>query len=242
MKFTMMIAALSLLSLSAAYAADAPAAAPTTQPVGLDTLAKRAGYAVGLNIGGNLKQTDFELDPETLVQGIHDALTGAQHRLTEAEVRQVMREVQQRAANRQVESDPKLQELAKKNKTEGDEFLAKNKAAEGVKTTASGLQYRVVKEGEGKAPTAGDIVTVHYTGKLISGDVYDSSKDRGPATFPVAGVIPGWTEALQLMKEGGQLQLFIPSNLAYGPAGTPGGPIPPNAVLLFDVELISVKK
>jgi FKBP-type peptidyl-prolyl cis-trans isomerase FklB len=132
-------------------------------------------------------------------------------------------------------------EMGEKNKKEGEEFLAKNKKKEDVKTTPSGLQYKVIKEGDGAMPKPDDTVTVNYEGKLINGTVFDSSYKRGqPATFPVKGVIPGWTEALQLMKVGSKYELFIPSNLAYGERGA-GGDIGANATLLFTVELLSIK-
>jgi FKBP-type peptidyl-prolyl cis-trans isomerase len=128
------------------------------------------------------------------------------------------------------------------NKKEGEAFLAKNKAKKGVKTLPSGLQYKVITEGKGKMPKASDTVTVQYKGTLIDGTEFDSSYKRGqPATFPVSGVIKGWTEALQLMKEGSKWELVIPSDLAYGDKGTQGGPIGSNAVLIFEVELVSIK-
>ena len=124
----------------------------------------------------------------------------------------------------------------------GEKFLAENKSKEGVKTTASGLQYKITKEGTGKSPAATDRVLVHYEGKLLDGTVFDSSIKRGePIAFPLNRVIPGWTEGLQLLKEGGKAILYIPSKLAYGPGGTPGGPIGPNETLIFEVELIKVQ-
>ena len=126
--------------------------------------------------------------------------------------------------------------------SKGEKFLAENKSKDGVKTTASGLQYKITKEGTGRAPTASDQVTVHYEGKLLNGTVFDSSIKRGePATFPLNGVIRGWTEGLQLLKEGGKATFYIPSNLGYGSSGTPDGSIKPNETLIFDVELIQVK-
>jgi FKBP-type peptidyl-prolyl cis-trans isomerase FklB len=136
----------------------------------------------------------------------------------------------------------KQAEVAKKNKAEGEAFLAENKKKEGVKTTASGLQYKVIKPGKGKKPKSSDTVTVNYRGTLIDGTEFDSSYKRGqPATFQVSGVIPGWTEGLQLMEEGAKWQLFIPSNLAYGERGA-GGVIGPNATLIFEVELLSIQE
>jgi FKBP-type peptidyl-prolyl cis-trans isomerase FklB len=135
-----------------------------------------------------------------------------------------------------------LKEKAEKNLVESEKFLAENKAKEGVKTTASGLQYKVLKEGEGPSPKVGDTVTVNYRGTLIDGTQFDSSYDRGePATFPLTGVIPGWTEALQLMKKGSKWMLYIPPNLAYGERGA-GNRIPPNSTLIFEVELISFQE
>src|ERR1700730_17703129 len=134
----------------------------------------------------------------------------------------------------------KQTEMGQKNAATGDKFLADNKAKEGVKTTASGLQYKVLKEGTGATPKSSDTVTVNYRGTLLDGTEFDSSYKRGqPATFPVAGVIKGWTEALQIMKAGSKYQLFIPASLAYGEQGRPG--IPPNSVLIFEVELMDVK-
>ena len=139
------------------------------------------------------------------------------------------------------ETAPDNDTQVKDNKTVGREFLEKNKDVEGVKVTESGLQYQVVKEGDGLQPGPNDVVTVHYTGKLIDGTVFDSSVERGePATFAVGQVIPGWVEGLQLMREGAAYRLFIPSNLAYGPHGT--GPIQPNSTLIFDVQLLKVEK
>jgi FKBP-type peptidyl-prolyl cis-trans isomerase FklB len=142
----------------------------------------------------------------------------------------------------QKEMMAKQQEVATKNKKEGEAFLVENKKKQGVKTLPSGLQYKVIKEGTGKKPKLGDTVTAHYWGTLIDGTEFDSSYKRGqPANFPVSGVIPGWTEALQLMGEGAKWQLFIPSNLAYGERGAGAG-IGPNATLIFEIELISVQE
>lgn len=136
----------------------------------------------------------------------------------------------------------KMKIQGEKNMKEGEAFLAANAKKEGVKTLPSGLQYKVITEGKGKSPSATDTVSVQYTGKLIDGTVFDSSYKRGqPATFAVNGVIKGWTEALQLMKEGSKWELYVPANLAYGETGTIGGPIGPNAMLVFEVELLSIK-
>jgi FKBP-type peptidyl-prolyl cis-trans isomerase FklB len=151
-------------------------------------------------------------------------------------------EVRETVAVFQKEMAARLEELGKKNKKEGETFLTENKKKEGVKTLPSGLQYKVIKAGTGKKPKLADTVTTHYRGTLIDGTEFDSSYKRGqPATFQVSGVIPGWTEALQLMEEGAKWQLFIPSNLAYGERGM-AGTIGPNATLLFEIELISVQE
>ncbi|MCJ7833279.1 MAG: FKBP-type peptidyl-prolyl cis-trans isomerase, partial [Deltaproteobacteria bacterium] len=170
-------------------------------------------------------------------KGFKDALSGAKPLLSEEEMRTVMTAFQKEISEKQAE---KTKVLGEKNKKEGETFLAENKKKEGVKILTSGLQYKVVKEGTGKKPKATDKVTTHYQGTLIDGTEFDSSYKRGePAAFPVNGVIPGWTEALQLMKVGSKWQLFVPSKLAYGERGA-GPKIGPNAVLIFTVELLSI--
>lgn len=198
----------------------------------LDTDMKKASYAIGQQIGSNLKNQNIEFDSEVLAMSIKEASAGKESKLKPEEMQQALMKLQEGLLKKQ-------QDEAEKNKTAGAEFLAKNKTAEGVKTTASGLQYIVEKEGTGKTPTLKDTVKAHYKGTLISGQQFDSSYDRGqPAEFPVEGVIKGWTEALQLMKVGGKMKLFIPPDLGYGPAARPG--IPANSVLVFEVELLDV--
>jgi FKBP-type peptidyl-prolyl cis-trans isomerase FklB len=166
-------------------------------------------------------------------------MSGGKPLLTEQEIKDVITALQK---DLQAKQQEKMRVLAEKNKKEGESFLAENKKKDGVITLASGLQYKIIKNGGGKMPKATDSVTVNYRGTLIDGTEFDSSIKRGqPATFQVSGVIPGWTEALQLMREGSKWQLFIPSNLAYGERGA-GGSIGPNAVLIFEVELISINK
>ena len=180
----------------------------------------------------------MDVDVTAFSAGVEDALSDAEPRLAQDDVIAVLESFQQeQIAEREAENSA----LADKNKAEGDAFLAENGKKEGVVTLESGLQYKIIEEGEGPSPGAEDTVEVHYTGTLIDGTEFDSSHRRGvPATFGVNQVIPGWTEALQLMKEGAKWQLVIPPGLAYGPGGT-GGPIGPNQTLIFEVELLKAK-
>ena len=196
---------------------------------------EKMSYIIGMDIGNNLKKQSIDIDPNILAKGIKDALTGGKPLLTEQEIHETL-------AAFQKEMVVKQEEVAKKNKKEGETFLAENKKKEGVKTLPSGLQYKVIKAGIGKKPKLTDTVTTHYRGTLIDGTEFDSSYKRGqPATFQVSGVISGWTEALQLMEEGARWQLFIPPNLAYGERGA-GGVIGPGATLIFEIELISIQE
>lgn len=205
----------------------------------LKTRKDKASYAIGLSMGGSLQKNGIDVSTDALFRGIKDALSGSKPLLTEQEIKDTMTALQQDVQAKQHEQ---MKALADKNKKEGESFLAANKKKDGVITLASGLQYKIIKSGSGKTPKATDSVTVNYRGTLIDGTEFDSSIKRGqPATFNVNGVIPGWTEALQLMREGAKWQLFIPSNLAYGERGA-GGTIGPNAALIFEVELISVNK
>lgn len=201
--------------------------------VKLDTDIKKASYAIGQQIGGNLKQQNIDFDSDALAMALKDASAG-KNEMSKEDMQAAMMKLQELAMKKQTEA-------ADENAKAGKDFLDKNKSAAGVKSTASGLQYIVEKEGTGATPKKDDVVKVHYKGTLTNGEQFDSSYDRGqPAEFPVGGVIPGWTEALQLMKVGGKAKLFIPPDLAYGPSGRPG--IPPNSVLVFDVELMDVVK
>lgn len=204
----------------------------------LQTTKEKRGYSIGVDIGSKLKAQSIEIDSDSLAQGIKDAISGGKLLLTEQEMKETLAALQKELMEKQAE---RTKVIAEKNKKEGEAFLAANKTKEGVKTLPSGLQYKVIKEGTGKTPKAEDTVVTNYRGTLIDGTEFDSSYKRGqPATFPVKGVIPGWTEALQLMKEGSKWELFIPSNLAYGERGA-GNTIGPNATLIFEIELISVK-
>lgn len=199
----------------------------------------KVSYSIGVDIGTNLKNAGIDVDQETLSKGIKDGLSGSTPVMTKEEMQQTLMGLQKEMIAKQAE---RMKTLAEKNKKEGDAFLAENKSKEGIKTLPSGLQYKIITEGTGAKPKLTDVVTVHYRGTLIDGTEFDSSFKRGqPATFPVNGVIPGWTEALQLMPAGSKWQLFIPSNLAYGERGA-GQTIGPNATLIFDVELLAVKE
>ncbi len=205
----------------------------------LKTQKDKISYVVGLEMGSSLKKNMIDVDIEILTKGIKDALSEAKPLMTEQEMKETITALQK---DLQAKQQEQIKALAEKNKKEGESFLAENKKKKGVITMPSGLQYKILTDGKGKSPKATDTVTVNYKGTLIDGTEFDSSYKRGqPATFTVNGVIPGWTEALQLMKEGSKWQLFVPSKLAYGERGA-GGPIGPNAVLIFEVELISIKK
>jgi FKBP-type peptidyl-prolyl cis-trans isomerase FklB len=202
--------------------------------VQLKDLKDKASYSIGLNIGTNFKRENVDLNPDALLAGVKDAISGSKPLLTPAEMREVM-------ATWSKEISEKQKAVAEKNLADGEKFLAENAKKPGVKTTPSGLQYKVLKEGTGPQPKANDMVTVDYRGTLIDGQEFDSSYKRGhPATFPVNGVIPGWTEALQLMKVGSKYQLFIPPKLAYGDRAV-GPELPANSTLLFDVELKGIE-
>jgi FKBP-type peptidyl-prolyl cis-trans isomerase len=200
----------------------------------LTTQKEKASYGIGMNVGKRFSHEFIDLDMDAFMRGFKDALTDAKPALTEAELTEAL-------ANLRKDVEKKTTEQAATNKKAGEEFLAKNKGAKGVVTTASGLQYSVLKEGTGATPKETDTVEVHYRGTLLDGTEFDNSYKRNePAVFPVNGVIPGWVEALKLMKTGSKWKLFIPSNLAYGESGQPG--IPPNSVLVFEVELLGIKK
>jgi len=200
----------------------------------LKDLKDKVSYSVGLNVGTNFKKQGQDLNPDALLAGVKDALSGKTPALTENELKETME-----AWSKQMEDKQKV--AGEKNAADATKFLAENKKKDGVKTTASGLQYKVMKEGTGAQPKETDTVTVNYRGTLINGTEFDSSYKRGqPATFPVNGVIKGWTEALQLMKPGSKYQLFIPPDLAYGPRAA-GPDITPNSALIFEVELLEVK-
>src|SRR5438132_12032239 len=193
----------------------------------------KVSYSIGLNIGFNLGRQNVQVNPDLRAAGIKDAIAG-KPQMNADQVKEVM-------ATFEKDMQQKQKAAGEKNASDGAKFLEENKKKEGVKTTASGLQYKAVKEGTGPQPKATDMVTVNYRGTLIDGTEFDSSYKRGqPATFPLNGVIKGWTEAVQLMKVGSKYQLFVPSNLAYGERSV-GADIAPNATLIFEVELLDVK-
>jgi FKBP-type peptidyl-prolyl cis-trans isomerase FklB len=200
--------------------------------------ADKESYSLGYQFGKNLKFEEAEINFDSYIAGLRDGFGGKEPRIPLDEVRSAIANFQQRLASAQ---QKKQKELAEKNLAEGNAFLAENAKKEGVKTLPSGLQYRVLTEGSGRTPKKSDTVTVNYRGTLISGTEFESSYGRPvPPTFQVDGLIPGWSEALQMMKEGAKWVLFIPPNLAYGEKGSPPV-IPPNSVLIFEIELISIQ-
>jgi FKBP-type peptidyl-prolyl cis-trans isomerase FklB len=221
--------------LALAFAGTAPA-----QDVPeLKSPQEKLSYALGMDLGRQIKMQSIEINPDVFVQGLKDTLSGSKALMTEEQARAVITEAQKGIAQKQ---QAQMAALAEKNKAEGQAFLTKNKTAESVVTLPSGLQYKIIKAGEGKKPMLDDTVVCNYRGTLINGTEFDSSYTRNePATFPVKGVIKGWIEVLQLMPVGSKWQVFIPSELAYGERGTTGGPIGPNATLIFEIELVSIK-
>ena len=210
----------------------------------LKTDKDKESYAIGLNIGKSIQRDGVDVDPNILLRGMKDALSDAKPALTDDEAKAVMTSLQTRLRKQQAEKAQVAAEAAKKvgeaNKVTGDAFLAENKTKDGVVTLPSGLQYKILTEGTGPKPTATDTVVCNYKGTLLDNTEFDSSYKRNqPLTIPVGGVIKGWTEALQLMPVGSKWQLFIPSDLAYGP--TAKGPIPPSSTLIFEVELLSIQ-
>ncbi|MBX3022171.1 MAG: FKBP-type peptidyl-prolyl cis-trans isomerase [Bdellovibrionales bacterium] len=200
----------------------------------LDNDKAKLSYAVGQNIAQNIKAQNIDLDPKVVGYAVQQGLKGEKPEVSQEDQQKAIQNLQQQA-------QAKAMADATNNEKLSSEFLTKNKDKQGVKATSTGLQYEVLKEGKGKKPGLKDKVTVHYTGTLINGNKFDSSHDRGqPAEFPLNGIIKGWQEALQLMPEGSVYRLYIPPNLAYGQQAQPG--IPPNSVLVFDVELIKVNK
>jgi len=224
-------------SASAATTHKAPVAKSATT-LALTTPKDKFSYALGMNLGTSLHRQSVPVDPNILLRGLKDSLAGGKTLLTEDQAKAALTEVQNEMRKKQQEQ---MQAAGEANKKEGDAFLAANKGKDGVVTLPSGLQYKVLTQGTGPKPAADDTVVCNYRGTLINGTEFDSSYKRGqPATFPVSGVIKGWTEALPLMPVGSKWQLFIPAELAYGERA-PGPEIGPDATLIFEVELLSIQ-
>jgi len=231
MKMKLVAAAVLGLSMSTALvAADATS---------LATDKDKLSYSIGADLGKNFKTQGIEINPEALTKGMQDGMNGTQLILTEQQMKDVLNKFQKDLmAKRTSEFNKKADE----NKTKGEAFLSGNKGKPGIVVLPSGLQYKVIEAGTGAKPGKTDTVTVEYTGHLIDGTVFDSTEKTGkPASFQVSQVIPGWTEALQLMPAGSTWEIYVPSGLAYGPRSV-GGPIGPNETLIFKIHLISVKK
>ena len=198
----------------------------------------KASYSIGYDIGETFKKQKIDLNTDAFIAGLKEALGGKEAAMSKEEREKTLQAFQKEMMEKQIAAS---KEAATKNQAEGEKFLTENKKKDGVKTTESGLQYKVLKEGSGPSPKETDTVVTNYRGTLIDGTEFDSSYKRNePASFPVNRVIKGWTEALQLMKPGAKYQLFIPSTLAYGERGA-GQLIGPNATLIFEVELLSIK-
>lgn len=241
MKLRTGVIALSLaLSGSAVFAASASnsaAAASTPSTASVSSEKDKVSYAIGMDLGENFKNQSIDINPALLAQGVKDAVEGASALMTPQQREETLASFQKQfRAKQEVET----KKVSERNKKEGDSYLAANKAKPGVTALANGLQYRVIEAGAGAIPTDKDIVTVDYEGRLINGTVFDSSYKRGkPVSFPLSDVIPGWKEALKLMKTGSTWEVVIPPSLAYGERGL-GGPIGPNETLIFKIKLISI--
>lgn len=221
-----------LVVLACVFATSAVAAAPKTDK-------EKLSYSLGHQLGLQVKQNELDLDPQLFAQAVQDALKGAKPAMSEEEMRTVVQGFQQKMRSEQM---AKLKEFAEKNKKESADFLAENKKKKDVKTLPSGVQYKVLQAGKGKKPTLNDAVVINYTGALINGKEFDSSaKQGGPATLQLKSTIKGFQEALTQMQEGAKWEVYIPPELAYGERGAPPV-IPPNAALVFTIELVDIKK
>ena len=230
MKMKLVAAAMSLAMITAHAATDKPA---------LTSDLDKLSYSIGSDLGKNFKRQSIDVNPTIMAQGIQDGMSGGTLLLTDKQMKDVLSKFQKDLmAKRTAEFNKKSEE----NKTKGEAFLSENKGKQGVVTLPDGLQYKIITAGTGEKPSKEDTVTVEYTGRLINGEVFDSTDKSGkPATFKLSQVIPGWTEALQLMPAGSTWEVYVPANLAYGTRSV-GGPIGPNEALTFSIHLISVKK
>lgn len=205
----------------------------------LQTEKDKLSYSIGIDLGKNFQRQGIDVNPEVLAKGMQDGLTGSKQLLTDQQMKEVLTKFQKDLMEKRT---AEFNKNAEENKQKGETFLKENKAKDGIVTLPSGLQYKILEAGKGKKPTKDDTVTVEYTGRLINGEVFDSTEKTGkPATFKLSQVIPGWTEALQLMPEGSTWEIYVPADLAYGPRSV-GGPIGPNETLIFKIRLVSVKK
>lgn len=235
--FTKRLLVISILAASTALVVGCKKEEKVDDAQKISTLEQKVSYVIGYNMAKNLKQNKVELDKDAFVLALADAKADKDSRISDEEGQKVMTEMQEKVMQ-QVEAERK--KIIEENTAKGKKFLEENKSKSGVTTTESGLQYKVITEGKGPKPKATDTVTVHYVGKLIDGTEFDSSQKHGqPATFPLDGVIPGWTEVLQLMPQGSKWEVYIPSELAYGEGGQ--GPIPASSTLIFEIELLEVK-
>lgn len=231
MRIKTVVAATMGLMVSTTYAASSA--------VSLTTNVDKISYSIGIDLGKNIQKQGIEINAQALAKGIEDGMGKGPLLMTEDEMKQVLTQFQK---DLMAKRTAQFEKMAADNKSKGETFLAQNKTKPGVVTLPSGLQYKIITEGKGAKPAKEDTVTVEYTGTLINGEVFDSSKKTGkPATFKLSQVIPGWTEGLQLMPVGSTWELYVPANLAYGERSV-GGPIGPNETLIFNVHLISIGK
>ncbi len=231
MKMKLVAAAVMGLVMSATMAA--------TKAPALNSDIDKLSYSIGTDLGKNFKRQGIEVNADVMAKGLQDGMSGGTLQLTEQQMKDVLNKFQKDLMDKRT---AEFNKKAEDNKAKGDAFLKDNKAKTGVVSLPSGLQYKIVTTGAGAKPAKEDTVTVEYTGKLINGEVFDSSEKTGkPATFKLSQVIPGWTEALQLMPAGSTWEVYVPANLAYGPRSV-GGPIGPNETLIFNIHLVSVKK
>ncbi|WP_133129748.1 FKBP-type peptidyl-prolyl cis-trans isomerase [Legionella yabuuchiae] len=231
MKMKLVAAAMMSVAMSTSMAANDTQVLKTDQD--------KLSYSIGIDLGKNFKRQGIEVNPEVLAQGMKDGMNGGKQLLTDQQMKDVLTKFQKDLMEKRT---AEFNKTAEENKKKGEAFLKENKAKEGVVALPNGLQYKVLQAGSGPKPNKDDTVTVEYTGRLINGEVFDSTEKTGkPATFKLSQVIPGWTEALQLMQEGATWEIYVPSDLAYGSRSV-GGPIGPNETLIFKIHLVSVKK